>query len=829
MSTLPDELLQEYASDALRLGSMAEIAALQARSPDMRQIFAYGASKGKLGVGDLVSRVLVQDFRGLDPAWLAKLARVCGLQDLHEDDSRFALTALGHANRFLNCSPAYRRFHLLEIELLMEQRKFEQAEFLLEKNLDLRRATEGYIRCDLKNPFLRADDGLYDKWIGEFNKPFENGGLSPVSVSDGDSRPFDRLSANGAGELHGTNPGSPLVSVVMTTYRPERHTLLAAVNSILEQTWQRLELLIVDDASPIEFQSILDEVEGLDDRIRVHRLAHNGGTYAARNMGMRLARGSLLAGQDSDDWSHPERIRAQVDYLGENPDSPGVITSALKTDEDLVMTWRGRDPRRPCEVSLMVRRELVDQVGGYMPARKAADSEYRMRISAAASIPVGRLKAPLYLVRVLPNSLSRGDFLPGWTHPSRLGFKRAYMRWHETAPTSKLLISAETPVGELEVPIPGRFQIVQPGPPEVDVAYVADWRGDEGVQRAALEEMELMVASGLRVGIVQVDSWKYCRERMGPITGRVQDGINARKWSLLRMDEAAQVGLIVVRDPRTVQFMPAEPSLISAKSVLFVVDESPGPGEVHAFDVHSCAENAQQLFGAEPVWGAARAGRPALERMREQQVAVLDQTIPYVLSDEQWVRRPRTQHKDRPVIGRHARVLDQAWPEDAETIQLLWPREGGQDVWIRGSADDALATLDVSDLPSAWVVFAHRDLPARAFLNAIDFYVPTFTRVTPHEVREVFEAIASGCIAILPDVFRPLLGKAAIYANPPQVADQIRSLWGSPAAMDAHRRSAAAVLRRQLVPNVDFVQLIQSVLSNEESSDKSGEFVASNI
>ncbi|MCH8561208.1 glycosyltransferase [Nesterenkonia sp. DZ6] len=829
MSTLPDDLLEEYVSDARSLGIVAESAALQARSPDMREIFAYAASEGRASWEQIQRQVMESDFRGLDPLWLAKLARVCGLQDLYVGDALFALTALRHTNRLLWRSQPYRRFHVLEIQLLMEQREFEEAELRIGENFDLRRVTKGYIQCDLKNPFLRAEPKFYETWIEEFNRPFIKGGWLPVSVTEGSSQPFDRLLAAYEGESHGTDAESPLVSVIMTTYRPERHTLLAAVNSILAQTWRRLELIIVDDASPQEFQPILDEVESLDDRLRVVRMARNGGTYTARNEGMRIASGDMIAGQDSDDWSHPERLRAQVDYLRENPDTPGVMTSALRTDEDLVMTWRGRDPRRPCEVSLMVRRTAVERVGGYLPARKAADSEFRMRVSAAASEPVGRLVAPLYLIRLLPNSLSRGDYLPGWSHPSRMGFRRSYARWHSTASSGSLHISPETPLEELEVSIPGRFQLEKPEPLQVDVAYLADWRGDEGVQRAALDELDLLAAAGLRVGVVHFDSWKYCAERMGPFITPLQDGINDRKWSLLRLDEAAEVGLLVIRDPRTVQFLPAVSCHLEIQRLMMLIDESPTGDEFHGYDVRSCTENARRLFRAEPVWGATSAGLPALEGVRRQGGSVLAQTIPYALSNEQWVSRPRPQRRDRPVIGRHARVLDQAWPKDPETFKHLWPVDRSGDVWIRGNADDALDALDVSELPSSWVLFPHQDLPARAFLNAVDFYVPTFTRAAPHEVREALEAIASGCIVILPDVFRPLFGKAAIYATPPQVSKRIHELWRSPAAMNAHRRSAADLLRRGLIRNAEFVQLIQSVLSNEASSDKSGEFVAGNV
>ncbi|GAA1109615.1 glycosyltransferase family 2 protein [Nesterenkonia jeotgali] len=829
MNILPDRLLAEHFADAQRLGPAAEDAALLAQSPSMRQIFAYGASAGAMDWEEIRARVLDQDFRDLDPVWLAKLARVCGLQDLLKGDVEFALTALRHANRSLPKSQEFRRFHLLEIELLMEQREFEEAQVLLNRNLVLRRATQGYIGCDLKNPFLRADSNLYETWIEAFNRPLVRSRWSPVQVTEGSSVPFDRLSGDPHLEPCGIEERSPLVTVIMTTYRPERTTLLSAVNSILAQTWRRLELIIVDDASPSEFQGILDEVEMLDDRIRVHRQSRNGGTYTARNVGMKLARGSLFTGQDSDDWSHPERLQAQVGYLAENPDAPGVITSSQRMDEELVMTWRGRDPRRPCEVSLMVRREVVDRVGDYMPARKAADSEYRLRISAASSTPVGRLKVPLYFVRLLPNSLSRGDFVPGWAHPSRLGFRRAYTTWHAGASVEELHVAPGTPVDQLRVPIPARLQLAPPDPRKVDVAYVADWRGEEGVQRSALDELEQLAAAGLRVGVVHIDSWKFSQGKMGPFTPALQDGIMDRKWSLLRLDERAEVDLVVVRDPRALQFLPQEQCGLSIRRLMVLTDEDPADGEFRGYDVLSCGENARQVFGVEPEWAAMRAGLPVLEDVRRLGGQIIERSFPHVMAEAYWRDRPSRTHRVRPVVGRHARSLNDAWPEDPTTIARLWPLGGDADVWFRGSATEAFEVLDVSETPRAWVVFAPHHLSAGDFLSALDFYVTTSAGSTLREVREILEAVASGCIVIVPEAYRPLLGNAAIYASPDQVPERVSALWSSPLTMHRQRRIAADSIRHGLVANAEFVELFQSFLSDEKSLNKSGEFIAGDV
>src|SRR5690606_28015165 len=117
------------------------------------------------------------------------------------------------------------------------------------------------------------------------------------------SEPFDRLAC--ASDVEVTD--GPLVSVIVTSWRPGPG-LETAVRSLLNQSWRNLEILLIDDASPASYVPLLEQVAALDPRIRLIRLERNGGTYEARNVGLGLARGELVTGQDSDDWSHPRRI-----------------------------------------------------------------------------------------------------------------------------------------------------------------------------------------------------------------------------------------------------------------------------------------------------------------------------------------------------------------------------------------------------------------------------------------------------------------------------------------------------------------------------------------
>ena len=97
--------------------------------------------------------------------------------------------------------------------------------------------------------------------------------------------------------------GDPLISVIVPVYKVEEY-LDACVESICGQSWQNLEIILVDDGSPDECPALCDRWGQKDKRIRViHK--ENGGLSDARNAGMKIAHGDYIGFVDSDDWISP--------------------------------------------------------------------------------------------------------------------------------------------------------------------------------------------------------------------------------------------------------------------------------------------------------------------------------------------------------------------------------------------------------------------------------------------------------------------------------------------------------------------------------------------
>lgn len=115
------------------------------------------------------------------------------------------------------------------------------------------------------------------------------------------------------------NRYTPLVSVVMPVYNRE-NLVARAIESVLSQTFQDFEFIIVDDGSTDNTPKILNDYAALDKRIKIIRNETNRGIPFSRNRGINAARGTYIATMDSDDYSVSERLAKSVRFMKEHPE-----------------------------------------------------------------------------------------------------------------------------------------------------------------------------------------------------------------------------------------------------------------------------------------------------------------------------------------------------------------------------------------------------------------------------------------------------------------------------------------------------------------------------
>ena len=103
----------------------------------------------------------------------------------------------------------------------------------------------------------------------------------------------------------------PKISVIVPVYKVEPY-LRKCLDSIVGQTYQNLEIILVDDGSPDGCGAICDEYAAQDKRVRVIHKA-NGGVSSARNAGLTAATGEWIGWVDSDDWIEPDMYERMLE------------------------------------------------------------------------------------------------------------------------------------------------------------------------------------------------------------------------------------------------------------------------------------------------------------------------------------------------------------------------------------------------------------------------------------------------------------------------------------------------------------------------------------
>lgn len=161
-----------------------------------------------------------------------------------------------------------------------------------------------------------------------------------------------------------------LVSVIIPTHN--RAVLLErALNSALEQTWENLEIIVIDDASEDETHTLLGELMGRYSHIRTIRNEKSKGAAVSRNIAIEHAKGEFITGLDDDDYWRPTRIERLMEEFEEG-------YSAVCSYDRMVMNDREAVWRKPTMITLddllyynrvgnqvLTKKEYLEKVGGY--------------------------------------------------------------------------------------------------------------------------------------------------------------------------------------------------------------------------------------------------------------------------------------------------------------------------------------------------------------------------------------------------------------------------------------------------------------------------------
>ena len=193
---------------------------------------------------------------------------------------------------------------------------------------------------------------------------------------------------------------APLVSVVIPTYKREFSFVERAINSVLEQTYQNIEIIVVSDNDKGSLWAI-DLEEGIKKypSVRLIQVEKNAGAPAARNLGMSEAKGELIGFLDDDDLWLSRKIEVQVPFF-DDPDVALVFCGGYLSCENqsgkLFDYWTHHSLNKSTKVTFdrmlvydvigttsqaMIRGSIVPRLGGFDISMKSRqDYEFWLRI-----------------------------------------------------------------------------------------------------------------------------------------------------------------------------------------------------------------------------------------------------------------------------------------------------------------------------------------------------------------------------------------------------------------------------------------------------------------
>lgn len=195
-----------------------------------------------------------------------------------------------------------------------------------------------------------------------------------------------------------------MISLIITAYNYDRY-IERALRSALEQNYpkNKYEIIVVNDASTDHTAQIL---ENYLDQVRVYNLPKNVGLAAARNFGIRKAKGQFITFLDADDYIHVDLLFVQHLFLEQNNKIDAVSSDYYLVNEKGTHIQHVDANEKPIACGIMFRKDYLYDVGLYDETFRAREEE-DLRMRFLQKFEVYNLPLPLYRYRMHGNNLTK--------------------------------------------------------------------------------------------------------------------------------------------------------------------------------------------------------------------------------------------------------------------------------------------------------------------------------------------------------------------------------------------------------------------------------------
>ncbi|MEI3609578.1 glycosyltransferase family 2 protein [Pseudogracilibacillus sp. SO10305] len=520
-----------------------------------------------------------------------------------------ALTYIQQAKKNVTNTELFRQMTIVEAECYEQLNKLDEAKLLLTKlqNKDS--------HPDISLALANTISDINEKLI-HVNKVYEQYSLQPIFFGQGDNVSYDDLQTK---DMDHQVLNGPKISVILPAYNCENE-IKTAIESLLDQTWKNIEVLIVDDCSTDGTFNVAKEYEQKDKRIKVLQTPENSGPYVARNLALEIANGEYITVNDADDWSHIQKLEIQVKHLIINPTIIANTSQLSRLTEDLLFYRRGTRGRYLFSnmSSLMFRRkEVLETIGYWDSVRFAADGEYKRRMTlafgneAVVDLETGPLSLPRQAAGSLTSSSSFG--YNGYFIGARKEYVESFTYHHST----NQLYYPKTQKKRL-FPIPYPMKPNQPSPNRivtVDIIIVADFtRLKRKMKQQIIHDIEMNKQLGYKTGLIQMHI--YDTEKSNSFDKDIRKIIDGELVRMIVYGEHIQSILTIVYDLRTLHVKQEYIPLVKTVNTLVIIDEKPtmkyNDKVIKSYQFRLCTKQIMGYFNKRGRW------YPYDEKVREQ-------------------------------------------------------------------------------------------------------------------------------------------------------------------------------------------------------------------
>ncbi|MDA1362539.1 glycosyltransferase [Glycomyces luteolus] len=711
--------------------------------------------------------------------YLADLASVLAEQRLTKHDLPNAFALYAFLERRFGLSSLDAQHQAVFVHVGARVRNAKWASKQLSRSKRIHQSTSRALACNLaRDEWERPEADA--KWLARLGRLLRT---ECVLRTERGTALFDQLETS-------PQPRSTLtedVSAILPAL--EGRSALTGLRSALRQTHALQQILLILDREPDA-----DERALLDGNEQIRLIPVEPGTAfgAAVNVALKETGADFVLVLDPDDWCLPDLVHRHLTTLCGPRGLMVARTGRLRASADLRIGkfgfWRPEVHSR----TFLFRRRVVEDLGYFDEIGPESVEEFIDR----TRLPYGKSAVSMSRATVLALTLDDRESVPYQESEERIttpwfpAYRSAYWRWHQNVQASGARPYIAAQQEERPFALPASMRDFD-GERRFDLVFASDWRPYGGPAKSMMEEIGAALAIGLRVAVMNLEAVRMMTPETRSLCGPVQGLISSGAVEVITPDDAVAIDTLIIRYPLVLQFdRPIEfPGTVRQ---LFIHANQP-PHEADGSDLRyftlDCERNAARWFGVEPVWvgQGPQAAESLVDTVPPVSRPLSTTHIPGILDAADWLVRRDAFRSDRPVIGRHSRDHYTKWPGDAETLLKVYPGTDGYDVRTMGGSESARQLLD-GRLPMNWISYGYDETGVRDFLFQLDFWVyfPNDVRIEAFG-RAILEAMAAGCVVVLPEVFRSTFGEGALYAEPDGVLPLIDGLY---ADFDAFRRQS---------------------------------------